>query len=236
MERMMFRTFFLVAFILLPLTACASMLDVTESLRRDFPTINFQKVTPGPIEGVYQVVADQSEIIYYVPAAGYLMTGEFWTRDSKNLTQQAKVDLMTEKASLFPLDKALVIGKGPNQVIEVVDPDCPYCREGSAFFAGRSDVTRYVFLFPLNIHENAAAKAAYILSSAEPEIAYEEVMGGAFDSQPLPEFKDNGLLKIHQQVGQQIGIHGTPKFWVNGRFVAGSSLKLVEQMLGGKQN
>jgi len=232
----MFRTFFLVAFILLPLTACASLVEVAESLRRDFPTINFQKVAPGPIEGVYQVVADQSEIVYYVPAKGYLLTGEFWTRDSKNLTQQAKVDLMTEKASLFPLDKALVIGKGPNQVIEVVDPDCPYCREGSAFFAGRSDVTRYVFLFPLNIHEHAAAKAAYILSSPDPEFAYEEVMGGAFDSQPLPDFKDNGLLKVHQQVGQQIGIRGTPKFWVNGRFVAGSSLKLVEQMLGGKQN
>jgi len=227
---------FVIFLALFPLTACAAVEDVAQALRQDYPRLNFQQVSPGPIDGVYQVVADQSEIVYYVPATGYLLTGEFWTRDSQNLTQQAKADLMSEKSSLFPLDKALVIGKGPHQVIEVVDPDCPYCREGSAFFAGRSDVTRYIFLFPLNIHETAEAKAAYILSSPEPQIAYEEVMGGAFDEQPLPEFKDNGLLKEHQRVGQQIGIHGTPKYWVDGRFVAGSSLPLIEKMLGGKKN
>ena len=235
---MMYRNFMLVAVLfmgLFPLCVSAAVKDVTESLRQDYPQLNFQQVAPGPIAGVYQVVADQSEIVYYVPATGYLLTGEFWTRDAKNLTQAAKADLMTAKAGLFPLDKALVIGKGPQQVIEVVDPDCPYCREGSAFFAGRSDVTRYIFLFPLNIHPQSEAKAAYILSSAEPEVAYEEVMGGAFDNQPLPEFKANGLLQEHQRVGQQLGIHGTPKYWVNGRFVAGSSLKLIEQMLDGNK-
>ena len=238
-ERMMSRTLFLVcvAFLVLsPLSAIAADVDVTQALRRDYPNLNFQKVTPGPIEGVYQVVADQSEIVYYVPKTGYLLTGEFWTRDAQNLTQQAKADLMTEKAGLFPLDKALVIGKGAQQVIEVVDPDCPYCREGSAFFAGRKDVTRYVFLFPLSIHPQAEAKAAYILSSPEPQVAYEEVMGGAFDTQPLPAFKDNGLLKEHQRIGKQLGIHGTPKYWVNGRFVASSNLQLMEQMLAGKKN
>ena len=222
--------------ILWPCGALAVQEDVAKTLRQDYPSLNFQQVLPTPIDGVYQLVVDQSEILYYVPATGFLITGEIWTRDAQNLTRQAKTDLMTQKAGLFPLDKALVIGKGPHQVIEVVDPDCPYCREGSAFFAGRSDVTRYVFLFPLNIHEQAEAKAAYILSSAEPEIAYEEVMGGAFDTQPLPQFKDNGLLKEHQRLGQQLGIHSTPQYWVDGRYVAGSNLQLVEKMLNGKQN
>ena len=235
-KRMMSVTLLLALVIWWPFAVFASDEDVAQALRRDYPTLNFQQVTPGPIAGIYQVVADQSEILYYAPAAGYLITGEFWTRDSQNLTQQAKVSLMTAKAGLFPLDKAVVIGKGPHQVIEIVDPDCPYCREGSAFFAGRSDVTRYIYLFPLNIHPEAEAKAAYILSSSEPEIAYEEVMGGAFDALPLPEFKNNGLLKEHQRLGQQLGIHGTPKYWVDGRFVAGSSLQLVEKMLSGKQN
>ncbi len=238
-ESMILRTLLLICvalLALLPLSTFAAVEDVTQSLRRDYPTLNFQQVTPGPIEGLYQVVVDQSEIVYYVPAAGYLITGEFWTRDAQNLTQQAKSDLMTGMAGLFPLAKAVVIGKGPHQVIEVVDPDCPYCREGSAFFAGRSDVTRYIFLFPLNIHPKAEAKAAYILSSSEQVVAYEDVMGGAFDNQPIPEFKDNGLLKEHQLLGQQLGIHGTPKYWVDGRYVAGSSLKLIEQLLDGKKN
>lgn len=234
----MLRNFIIAAVLFLglfPLSVTAAVEDVAKSLRQNYPQLNFQQVTPGPIEGVYQVVADQSEIIYYIPASGYLLTGEFWTPDAKNLTQAAKADLMTGKAGLFPLAKALVIGKGPQQVIEVADPDCPYCREGSAFFAGRSDVTRYIFLFPLNMHPQSEAKADYILSSAEPEVAYEEVMGGAFDNQPLPEFKTNGLLQEHQGVGAQLGIRGTPQYWVNGRFVAGSSLKLIEQMLDGNK-
>lgn len=228
------KTIVLLLVLLLPLAAGATTEEIAQKLRKDYPNLNFQQVTPGPIDGVYQVVADQSEIIYYVPATGYLLTGEFWTPDSVNLTQQAKADLMTQKVSLFPLSKAIVIGNGPHQVIEVVDPDCPYCREGSAFFAGRKDVTRYVFLFPLNIHPQAAAKAAYILSSAEPEFAYEEVMGGAYDQQPLPEFKDNGLLREHQQLGQKLGIHGTPQYWIDGRYVPGSSLQKIAQMLDGK--
>lgn len=226
----------LMALLLLPFCGAAAQDDVAAALRSDYPKLNFQQVSPGPLPGVYQVVVDQSEIIYYVPDGGYLITGEIWTRDAHNLTQEAKADLMTRKASLFPLDKAIVIGKGPHQVIEVVDPDCPYCREGSAFFAGRTDVTRYIFLFPLKIHPNSAAKAAYILSSADPAAAYEDVMGGAYDNQALPEFKDNGRLEEHQQLGQQLGIHGTPKYWVDGRFVAGSNLKLIAQMLGDKQH
>lgn len=222
--------------LLLPFSALATQADVAQSLRRDYPNLNFQQISAGPIDGVYQLVVDQSEILYYVPATGYLITGEFWTRDAKNLTRQAKTDLMTQKAGLFPLDKAIVIGKGAHQVIEVVDPDCPYCREGSAFFAGRNDVTRYIFLFPLNIHPEAEAKAAYMLSSPEPEFAYEEVMGGAFDNQPLPPFKDNGMLQEHQRLGQQLGIHGTPQYWVDGRYVAGSSLQLIAEMLDGKKN
>ena len=210
--------------------------EVAAALRRDYPRLDFQQISPGPLEGIYQVVVNHSDIIYYIPKTGYMLTGEFWTRDSQNLTRQAKADLMTSQVSLFPLDKALVIGQGPNQVIEVVDPDCPYCREGSAFFAGRRDVTRYIFLYPLTMHPEAAAKAAYILSAKDRVAAYEEIMGGGFDDKPLPEFKDNGLLGIHQQVGERIGIHGTPQYWVNGRYVPGSNLQQMEKMLDGSSH
>jgi thiol:disulfide interchange protein DsbC len=227
---------FLLSLLMVPRPLLAAAEDIAQALRQDYPQLKFQSLSPGPFAGVYQVVVDQSEIVYYAPDGGFLITGEIWTREAKNLTQQAKAELMTRQAGLFPLSKAIVIGQGPRQVIEVVDPDCPYCREGSAFFAGRNDVTRYIFLFPLSIHPQAEAKAAYILSAKDPTGAYEEVMGGAFDNQPLPEFKDNGLLKEHQALGQQLGIHGTPKYWVDGRFVAGSNLKLIEQMLNGKSN
>ena len=213
----------------------ADLKEVADALRRDYPRLDFQQISPGPLEGIYQVVVSESEIVYYIPQKGYLLTGEFWTRDSHNLTREAKAELMTAKAGLFPLDKALVIGQGPNQVIEVVDPDCPYCREGSAFFAGRKDVTRYIFLYPLSIHPQAAQKAAYILSAKDKVAAYEEVMGGGFDDKPLPEFKDNGMLAEHQRIGEKVGIHGTPQYWVNGHYVPGANLQEITKMLGGSK-
>ncbi|MCF6179439.1 MAG: DsbC family protein [Geopsychrobacter sp.] len=222
--------------LLLPLPLWATTDDVEQSLRRDYPTLEFQQITPGPFDGAYQVVVNQGDILYYLPQQGFLITGEIWTRDAQNLTRNAQTELMTQKAGLFPLDKALIIGNGPHQVIEVVDPDCPYCREGSAFFTGRKDVTRYIYLFPLDIHPQAEAKAAFILSAKDPQVAYEDVMGGAYDNQELPPFKDNGRLKIHQELGLKLGIHGTPKYWIDGRFVAGSNLKLAEKMLSGKQD
>jgi thiol:disulfide interchange protein DsbC len=228
--------FFLCISVLFAAQSSAAEPDMAATLRKDYPKLNFQQISPGPIEGIFQVVVEQSEIIYYVPAKGYLITGEIWSSDAKNLTREAKAELMTAKAAQFPLDQAIVIGQGPKQVIEVVDPDCPYCREGSAFFAGRTDVTRYIFFFPLNIHPDAVKKAAFVLSSKDRVAAYEDVMGGAYDQQPLPDFQDNGLLAVHQQLGQRLGIRSTPNYWVNGRFVSGSNLKQVEAMLDGKSN
>lgn len=228
--------FFLCTVVWMARPATATELDVGAALRKDYPKLNFQHISPGPMEGIYQVVVEQSEIIYYVPAKGYLITGEIWTNDARNLTREAKTELMTAKAAEFPLDQAIVIGQGPKQVIEVVDPDCPYCREGSAFFAGRTDVTRYIFFFPLNIHPDAVKKAAFALSAKDRVAAYEDVMGGAYDQQPLPAFKDNGQLAVHQQLGQKLGIRSTPSYWVNGRFISGSNLEQVEAILDGKSN
>ena len=42
--------------------------------------------------------------------------------------------------------KAVRIGSGPNTVIEFTDPDNPHGRKAAQFLAGRTDVTRHVFL------------------------------------------------------------------------------------------
>ncbi len=221
----------------LSLNACAAQQqeatnDIAAALTRHYPQIKYQQINPTPVAGIYEVVVENGEIIYFVPASGHMFFGELWTDNGHNLTRESKSQLMSAKLKEFPLDQAIKIGDGPNQVIEVTDPDCPFCRQSSDFFLGRDDVTRYIFLSPIDqLHPRAADKARYILSAADPEQAYEEVFSGLFDQQPLPPFTNNGRLDHQRQIVKKIGIHGTPQFWINGQHVAGFNPQQFETLL-----
>lgn len=232
-------TLFLLFCLLLPLPLAAAQKDqlngVATSLRLYYPNIPLKQVEPTPVEGVYAIITQKDEVLYFAPRSGHIFTGELWSSDGHNLTRETQNRLMEAKAALFPLDKALKIGNGPNQVIEVSDPDCPFCREGSVFFAGRTDVTRYIFLFPLSkIHPHSEAKARYILSAKDPAEAYEEVFSGDLDKKPLPKFKDNGRLDEQIRIAKNIGINSTPRYWINGHYVYGVNLKEFEKLLDRK--
>jgi len=228
----------LVLILCLPLVACATaaqqnnLQPVEQALKMSFPSIPLEQVNPTPINGMYEVVTQKEEILYFFPSTGHIMAGELWSNQGINLTRESKARRMTDKLALLPLDKAIKIGDGPNQVVEVSDPDCPFCRDGSAFFSARDDVTRYVFLFPLDrIHPQAEAKSKFILSAEDQEDAYEAVFSGEYDDQPLPEFKDNGLLEEHRKIASSIGINSTPRYWINGKYISGTNLKKFEEIL-----
>jgi len=230
---------FLIVGLLLPLPLVAAQPDqlngVAASLGMNYPNIPVKQINPTPIAGVFEIITQKEDILYFAPQTGHLLVGEIWSNDGHNLTRESKDRLMSEKISLFPLDKALKIGSGPNRVIEVSDPDCPYCRDGSAFFAGREDVTRYVFLYPLSkIHPQSERKARYILSAPNPAEAYEDVFSGAFDHQPLPEFKDNGQLDVQRRIVQSLGINSTPRYWINDHYISGTNLQKFEELLDHK--
>ncbi len=203
---------------------------IIQALSKAFPQLQAQEIYASPVPGLYEVVSGNN-VLYFAPETGHLLVGALWDSKGQNLSRERISQVMSRKLADIPLQKALKIGNGPKTVIEVTDPDCPYCREASRFFAPRKDITRYVFFFPLNIHPEAEAKARFILSSDDPAHAYEEVMTGQFDDKPLPEFKDNGQLESHQQVTEKLGIQGTPNFWINGVFISGANFKAIEELL-----
>lgn len=221
-----------------PLLACAAspqeeqLKSIAASLKMSFPSIPLKQISSTPVEGVYEIVTKKDEYLYYAPQSSHIFVGELWNSGGKNLTRESKARMMTDKLGMFPLDKAIKIGDGPNQVVEVSDPDCPFCRDGSAFFSARDDVTRYIFLYPLDrIHPQAEAKSSFILSAEDQESAYEDVFSGAYDKQPLPEFKDNGLLEEHRKIAREVGINSTPRYWINGKYISGTNLTEFAKLL-----
>jgi thiol:disulfide interchange protein DsbC len=207
----------------------------TESLKKSFPNLRVDNVTESPIKGLYEIVAG-NQVIYFSPD-GYLMLGELWSKDGKNLTAERKEKVLAEKVKSIPLDKAFKIGSGKHQVIEFTDPDCPYCRKVDEFLAKRTDVTRYVFFFPLRqIHPDAEKKARYILSQKDREQAFREIISGALDGKPLPESAHkNVMLEDMESVAQSIGVRGTPALWIDGIAVNGADIPRITVLLDGKE-
>ncbi|MHB8907731.1 MAG: DsbC family protein [Syntrophales bacterium] len=207
-----------------------------ESFRKNFPSLPLESMTPTDIPGVYEVVSG-GRIAYYVPAQEYLIVGEIVNKDKKNLTRARSAELLAKRLKDLPLEKALKIGSGPHTVIEITDPDCPFCRKASEFLAARKDVTQYIFLFPLSMHKDAEKKIDYIFCAKDQAKAYEEAMAGKLDDM---KFKvcDNAeaaeLAKAHKEIGGKIGVEslGTPLFLVNGQFVQGANMPQIEKILG----
>jgi thiol:disulfide interchange protein DsbC len=208
-----------------------------ESFRKSYPQVTVDSIRPAAVNGLYEIVSG-SRILYYVPGPEYMISGAIHTRDGRNLTQERATEILIRNLKEAPLSKALKIGSGPHTVIEITDPDCPYCRQASAYFSKRNDVTRYVFFFPLAIHKDAEAKIRYIFCAPEQVTAYEEAMTGKLDHmkfKPCADAEAEALLKTHKEIGNRIGVTGTPLFLINGQVVGGADIPLMEKILGGRK-
>ena len=153
---------------------------VEQTLTREFPGADFDSIKPIDIKGMYEIVKG-SDVIYFVPDPGYLIVGDIYDKEGRNVTEERKGQLFAESAKNLPFEKAVKIGSGKNIVIEFTDPDCSYCRTASAFLSKRKDVTRYIFFFPLPMHEDAENKIKYIFCASDRAKAYEDAMQGKLD-------------------------------------------------------
>lgn len=139
-------------------------------------------------------------------------------------------------AAGIDISKAITIGNGPKAVYEFTDPDCPFCRKASAYFDTRTDVTRYVFFYPLPRHPRAKEKARFVLSMPDKVKAYHDVMSGRLDSAPPLSATPQGIKLQEEQleITKKHKIDSTPTFMIFGRIIEGFDLKRIEEALGPK--
>jgi thiol:disulfide interchange protein DsbC len=207
---------------------------VEQTLTKEFPGADFDVIRQTDIKGVYEVIKG-SDIIYYVPDPGYLIVGDIFDKEGRNVTEEKKGELFAASAKNLPLDKAIKVGNGKNTIVEFTDPDCSYCRTASSFLGQRKDVTRYIFFFPLPMHHDAENKIKYIFCAADRVKAYEDAMQGKLDDQKYekcskPEAAE--LLELHKENGRRMRISGTPFFIINGKkSVVGANIPEIEEAL-----
>lgn len=208
--------------------------DPAASFKKDYPAVTYESVGKTDIEGVYEVVAG-GNVFYYHPASGNVLFGEMITRTFTNITADRRNSLMAEKLKSLPLDKALRIGTGKHVVVEFTDIDCPFCRKIEEYFEKCNDVTRYVFLLPLDsLHPDSRKKSLKVLCSDNRIGAYKDAMKGAYDGKDLSVCDDEEaakLLEQHKAMAGNLGIQGTPALWVDTAPVMGANIPLIDQLL-----
>jgi thiol:disulfide interchange protein DsbC len=205
-----------------------------DALSALFPKIKFTSINKTDIDGLYEVLTE-GRVVYFHPKTGYLFVGDIVTKEGRSLTRERMAAERYKLLTSEDLKHAVKLGNGKNIVVEVTDPDCPFCRKMHAYWEMRNDITRYIIFKPLDMHPDAVKKVAYILSAADTEKALFTVYSGQLDGKRElldKTYDDKGRMKAQRAVADKLQVDGTPSFWVNGNFVSGANVPLIEKFIG----
>ena len=77
---------------------------VKADLIKTFPNLkNIGDIRESPLKGLYEVYAGDQ--VFYFSPDGFLVFGEIWSRDGKNLTAAIKEEVLAKKVKGLPLEK-----------------------------------------------------------------------------------------------------------------------------------
>ena len=139
-------------------------------------------ITKLPQLDLYEVVGNGNRIFYTDAKGEFALMGNLIDLKTRvNLTQQRQDQLNVVDFSRLPLDKAFVKvkGDGSRKIAIFTDPDCPYCKRLEQELAKVSNVTVYVFLYPLpQLHPDAPRKARAVWCACGPGASLGRVDAG----------------------------------------------------------
>lgn len=204
--------------------ASAEAATIKQNVESRFPGSHVRDVQPTVISGLYEVfLGDQ--IVYSDATGNYLVMGPLIeTQTKQNLTQASLNDRGKINFSVLPLERAIKVvkGNGSRKFAVFSDPDCPYCQQLEKTLLSVTDITMYVFLYPIPaLHPQAPAKAHAIWCAPDRTAAWNQWM----HEKILPPTKTCGGDPIDavQKLGDELDINSTPTlFFADGRRVAGA--------------
>lgn len=165
------------------------------------------QVNPTPIGGLYEVVT--GDHIYYSDESGrYLLDGKlFDMQERRNVTDARARQLFAIDVAKLPLELAIkkVKGNGKRVLITFEDPNCGYCKRLAQELEKVTDLTHYVFLYP--IFEGSAEMVQGMLCSKQPFQAWDDWM-----LKGIRPAKGNCATQTEKVValGRKLKVTGTP--------------------------
>lgn len=210
-----------------------------ETLQKRYPDVKLEGAQPTPIPGVYEVFAG-GRVVYTDATGDYMILGKLVDTRTRHDLSAEHLDIHNSiDFQKLPFERAIkfVHGNGSRRLAIFEDPDCPYCQQLEKDMAALTDVTIYVFLYPLEtVHPNATAHAHAIWCSPDRAAAWTGWMqerkapaGTSCEGDPVNDL---------QTLGTSLRVSSTPTlFFESGRRVGGAlDANTLQQLLatGGK--
>jgi len=142
----------------LSLSASISFADSVENtikknLSERLPQLpRIDEITKSPMNGLYEVRLDETEIYYTDAEGNFLIQGNLIdTRSRKNLTEERIDKLLAVSFDSLPLKDAftMVRGNGRRKIAVFEDPNCGYCKRFERDLQKIDNITVYLFLYPI---------------------------------------------------------------------------------------
>jgi thiol:disulfide interchange protein DsbC len=211
--------------------------SVKAALRKRFPDAPVDTVRKTAYGNLYEVVGG-SEIFYTDDKVTYLLVGTLVDAKTKeNITEARLRQVNAIKFSDLPIDQAIKIvrGNGSRKIAIFEDPNCGYCKRFERDLQGISDITVYVFLFPI-LSPDSMEKSKAIWCSADPAKAWLDHM--TKNAAVTGEGKCNtAAIDKALAFGREKRVQGTPTiFFEDGERVPGAmSIAQFEKKISGQK-
>jgi thiol:disulfide interchange protein DsbC len=223
--------------LLLALPSLAQDIDqVKAGLRKKFPEAPVDSVRKVPYGNLYEVLSG-GEIFYTDDKTSFLLLGALIdTRTKENVTDLRMRLVNAIKFEDLPLEHAIKIvrGNGSRKVAIFEDPNCGYCKRFERDLLGVSDITVYVFLYPI-LSPDSVEKTKAVWCAPDRGKAWIDLMVNQTNPATGSKCETTAIDKT-LAFGREKRIQGTPTIiFENGERVPGAiSMAQFERKLDPK--
>jgi len=208
----------------LSLGALAQEATIRKNLAERLPNLpKIDEVTKTPMDGLYEVRINQSEIFYTDAGGNFIIQGNLIDAKARvDLTEQRVEKLTAIEFKDLPLKDAFTIvrGNGKRKVAVFEDPNCGYCKRFERDLAKVDNVTVHVFLYPI-LSQDSADKSRHIWCAKDKGKAFLDWM--VRDITPPAASCDASALARNVEFGKKMRITGSPTLiFANGNRVPGA--------------
>ncbi|MBP9906139.1 MAG: DsbC family protein [Rhodoferax sp.] len=207
---------------------------IRKNLAERIPQLEkIDEVSKTPVDGLFEVRVNGTDIYYTDSQANYLIQGNLIdTKQRRNLTEE-RVDKLT--AIVFddlPLKDAFTIvrGNGKRKLAVFEDPNCGYCKRFEEGLQKVNNITIHMFLYPV-LGQKSIETSKNIWCAKDKGKAWQDWMLN--DVEPAAAKCDTQAVDRNVKLGKKYKVTGTPTLvFADGSRVPGAiGADQVEQRL-----
>jgi thiol:disulfide interchange protein DsbC len=194
-------------FILLS-SAHAGENEIRKSMQSKFPGVGkIEHIVKTPYAGLYEIIIDD-QLLYTDAQGEYVFEGSIIEAKSRrDLSEERRRILFAIEFDKLPLDLAVkkVKGNGKRKMAYFTDPNCGFCKRLEKELSKVSDVTLYLFLYPIFTGSDEIVRNVHCAKN--PVKAWDDWM--LSEIAPTKAICDTQTEKV-MALGQKLHVNGTP--------------------------